>query len=70
MLFFMGSNFHYPVGENFLAGGLDMIIGLVIIALIEVNAIFGKLFVLEKVPGVITSSVVLTVIMVGVLALL
>ncbi|GIS90987.1 MAG: hypothetical protein CM1200mP20_10280 [Pseudomonadota bacterium] len=43
-----------------------MIIGLVIIAAIEANAIFGKMLgAIQSVSAVITSSIVLAVIMAG-----
>ena len=62
MVFFMVSHGHYIMGAgNWASTGFW--IGVVIIAIIEANALFGKLFVLASVRGVITSSVVLTIIM-------
>ena len=62
MVFFMVSHGHYIMGAgNWATTGFW--IGVVIIAIIEANALFGKLFVLASVRGVITSSVVLTIIM-------
>jgi len=62
MVFFMVSHGHYIMGAgNWATTGFW--IGVVIIAIIEANALFGKLFVLASVKGVITSSVVLTIIM-------
>ncbi|MCY4655735.1 MAG: urate hydroxylase PuuD [Gammaproteobacteria bacterium] len=69
MLFFMVSSAHAQQG-----GGFDnmwgLIVGLVIIAAIELNAIFGKTGPLTTVKGVISSSVVLTVVMWAVVMLL
>ena len=67
MLYFMVAHAH---GEGLQGTPLSMtglMVGLVIVALIEINGLFGKLFVLEKVNGVIISSLVLTVVM-GVIA--
>ena len=62
MVFFMVSHGHYIMGAgNWATTGFW--IGVAIIAIIEANALFGKLFVLASVRGVITSSVVLTIIM-------
>ena len=62
MVYFMVSHGHFPVGPvDWATTGFW--IGVVIIALIEANALFGKLFVLASVKGVITSSVVLTIVM-------
>ena len=62
MVYFMVSHGHFTVGAgNWATTGFW--IGVVIIALIEANALFGKLFVLASVKGVITSSVVLTIVM-------
>ena len=48
-------------------GGTDLIIVLVIVALLEANALFGKLWLLESVKGVIHSSIALTVVLFGIL---
>ena len=66
MLFLMGSHGHFALGAPDVDTGwspLALIIGLVIIAAIEANAIWGKTMVLTTVKGVITSSLVLTVVM-------
>ena len=65
MLFLMGAHMHYPpgAGGSAAAGATGLIIGLIIIAAIEANGIWGKTFVLASVKGVITSSIVLTVVM-------
>ena len=60
MLFLMGSSAHYSHGGF---GGDNMtalIVGLVIIAALELNAIFGKQGPITTVRGVIVSSLVLT----------
>ena len=62
MVYFMVSHGHFTVGAGDWAT-TGFWIGVVIIALIEANALFGKLFVLASVKGVITSSVVLTIVM-------
>ena len=64
MLFFMGSNFHYPVGANFMEGGVGLLIALLVILAIEANAILGKLGPIATVKGVISASVVLSVVLV------
>ena len=66
MLFLMGSHGHFTLGARDVDTGwspLALIVGLVIIAAIEANAIWGKTMVLTTVKGVITSSLVLTVVM-------
>lgn len=67
MLFFMGSSAHMPHG-GIAAGSLALIVGLVVIVLIELNAIFGKQGPLTTVRGVIASGLVLTAIMWGIVA--
>ena len=70
MLYFMVAHMH---GEGLQGTPLSMtglIVGLVIIAAIEANAIWGKTMVLTTVKGVITSSLVLTVVMAVVAAAL
>ena len=65
MLFFMGSHGHFAhggFGDNMNA----LIAGLVIIAALEVNAIFGKQGPMTTVRGVIVSSLVLTAVFWGV----
>lgn len=63
MLYFMVAHMH---GEGLQGTPLSMtgmIVGLVIIAAIEANALWGKTMVLTTVRGVIVSSLVLTVVM-------
>lgn len=69
MLFFMGSSAHFKTSGGF-EDSISLIVGLVIIAAIELNAIFGKTGPLTTVKGVISSSVVLTLVLWGVSALL
>ena len=67
MLYFMVASVHWLAAS----GGTEtstpaLIIGLVIIAAIEANAIFGKMLgAIQSVSAVITSSIVLAVIMAG-----
>lgn len=63
MVFFMLSSGHMKLGGPL--GGMDygFIVALVIIALIEINAIFGKTGPITTVKGVIWSSVALTAVM-------
>jgi uncharacterized membrane protein len=69
MLFLMGSSAHLPTatgighGSIFAAAPLQIVVPLVIIAVIEANAIFGKLGPLTTIRGVITSGVVLTAVL-------
>ena len=73
MLYFMGSSAH---ASQFLANGMigdntmALIVALVIIGAIELNAIFGKQGPMTTVRGVISSGLVLTLILWGVLKLL
>ena len=63
MLYFMVAHMH---GEGLQGTPLSMtgmIVGLIIIAAIEANALWGKTMVLTTVRGVIVSSLVLTVVM-------
>ncbi|MDP6376824.1 MAG: urate hydroxylase PuuD [Kiritimatiellia bacterium] len=71
MLFLMGSGTHlagydHSLGDNYTA----LIVGLVIAAIVEGNAIFGKLGPIATVKGVITSGVVLSVVFWGVVSML
>lgn len=69
MLFFMGSSAHMPhgmIGDNTNA----LIVSLVIIAVLEGNAIFGKQGPMTTVRGVIVSGLVLTAILWALLAYL
>lgn len=66
MLFLMGSHGHFALGAPDVDTGWSapaLIAGLLIIAAIEANAIWGKTMVLTTVKGVIVSSLVLTVVM-------
>ncbi|MDC1073223.1 urate hydroxylase PuuD [Gammaproteobacteria bacterium] len=76
MLYFMVASAHAaPMANGGLLGGvgeiamssLALVIGLVIVALIEINAIWGKMNgAIASVKAVITSSVVLTAVMTGI----
>lgn len=67
MLFFMGSSAHFSHGG--LAGNtVALIVALVIIAALELNAIFGKQGPLTTIAGVITSGLVLVAVLWGVVA--
>jgi uncharacterized membrane protein len=69
MLFFMGSSAHYAHGG--LTGNSNaLIVALVVIAILEINAIVGKPGPMASVRGVITSGFVLTAVLWGVVALL
>ncbi|MCY3821797.1 MAG: urate hydroxylase PuuD [Gammaproteobacteria bacterium] len=59
MLFFMGSSAHFGHG-GFSDNMTALVVGLVIIAALEINAIFGKQGPITTVRGVIVSSLVLT----------
>ena len=65
MLFFMGSSAHLSHG-GFGGENMSLIVGLVIIALLELNGIFGKQGPMTTVKGVITSGFVLTAVLWGV----
>ncbi len=66
MLYFMGSSAHLPNGS--IGGNMTaIIICLVIIGALEANAIFGKQGVMTTVRGVITSGLVLTLILWGII---
>jgi len=71
MLFFMGASAHLPHGgvadsENM----VSLIVALLIIFVLEGNGIFGKQGPMTSVSGVITSGLVLTVVLYGVVAFL
>ncbi len=66
MAFFMVSHATYAFGAGNLTS-MGMWIGILIVAAIEANALFGKMGPITTVRGVITSSVILTVVM-GVVA--
>ncbi len=69
MLYLMGSGIHFPApGGNMLsANTLPVIIALVIVGVLELNAIFGKQGPMTTVKGVISCGVGLTVILAGLL---
>ena len=69
MLFLMGSSAHYSHG-GFADNMNALIVGLVIIAALEVNAIFGKQGPMTTVRGVIVSSLVLTAVFWGLMEVL
>ena len=67
MLYFMGSSAHLPNGP-FIGGNMTaLIILLIIIAALELNAIFGKQGPLTTVKGVIASGFALWAVMLGLL---
>ena len=70
LLFFMGSSAHLPNGlvTNASAVGLGVI--MLIILILEGNAIFGKQGPLTSVKGVISYSIGLTVVLYGLMAML
>ena len=69
MLYFMGSSTHFS-GGPLQAANTAVIVGLVIIAVLEANAIFGKQGPMTSVSGVITSGFALTAVLVGVVMFL
>jgi uncharacterized membrane protein len=66
MLYFMGSSAHFSSG-SIGANTTAIIVSLVIIGALELNAIFGKQGPMTTVRGVITSGLVLTVVLAGLL---
>ena len=70
MLYFMVASVHGPLasgGAWVSVSTTALIIGLVIIVAIEANAIWGKMLgLIQSVSGVITSSIILTIIMAGI----
>ena len=66
MLWFMVASAHMPSG-SIMANTQAIVICCVIIAAIEVNAIYGKQYIMTTVKGVIASGLVLTVILAGIL---
>ncbi len=66
MLWFMVASAHMPSG-SIMANTQAIVICCVIIALIEANAIWGKQYTMTTVKGVITSGLVLTVVLAGIL---
>ena len=69
MLFFMGSSTHLPTGLLMNASGLGVSLILLVILLLEANALFGKQGPMASVRGVITCSVLLTALLYGLLVL-
>ena len=69
MLFLMGSSAHYSHG-GFGDSMTALVVGLVIIAALELNAIFGKQGPMTTVRGVIVSSLVLTAVFWGLVEVL
>jgi uncharacterized membrane protein len=67
MLFFMGSSAHYSHG-GLTGNTLPLIVALVIIAALELNAIFGKQGPMTTVRGVIGSGLVLVAVLWAVVA--
>ncbi len=63
MLFFMGSSAHFIVGTSLRIAMWDLIVAVVIIALLELNAIFGKIGPMATVKGVISYSFALTIVL-------
>jgi uncharacterized membrane protein len=70
MLFFMGSSAHYAHGGLTSDKTLSLIVALVIVAALELNAIFGKQGPIVTVRGVIVSGLVLTAVLWAVVQLL
>ena len=70
MLYFMVASAHGGVGPAVggdSVGTTALVVGLIIIAIIEANALWGKMNgAIQSVRGVITSSIVLTIIMASV----
>ena len=66
MLWFMVASAHMPSG-SIMANTQAIVICCVIIAAIEINAIYGKQYTMTTVKGVIASGLVLTVILAGIL---
>lgn len=72
MLFFMGSSAHLPHGHlmNTADTAVALIVALIVIALIEANAIFGKMGPMASVRGVLSCSLGLTLALYLIVALL
>jgi len=67
MLYFMGSSAHLPSGPLMGGNTTGLILILIIIAALELNAIFGKQGPLTKVPGVIGCGFALWAVLLGLL---
>jgi uncharacterized membrane protein len=63
MLFFMGASAHYPHGGLSSDNSVKLWVSLAIIAILELNGIFGKQGPMTSVRGVITSGFVLTAVL-------
>lgn len=72
MAFYMLAGPHATIGNGYGSpvGGLGLIVALIIIALLEINALVGKQGPMTSVKGVIHCSIGLTVILIAVLSLL
>lgn len=71
MLFLMGSSAHYSSGGFHASENMtSLLVGLVVIAALELNAIFGKPGPMASVRGVIVSSLVLTAVFWAIMGLL
>jgi len=71
MLFFMGSSAHMPSGLAMDdTNGMALIVALLVIAVLQVNGMFGKQGPMTSVSGVITSGFALTVVLYGIVAVL
>jgi uncharacterized membrane protein len=70
MLFFMGASAHYPHGGLSSDNSVALWVSLAIIAILELNGIFGKQGPMTSVKGVITSGFVLTAVLWAVVQLL
>lgn len=69
MLFFMGSSTHMTTGMLGNTSGLSLGLVMLIILALEANGIFGKQGPMTSVAGVITSGVVLTIVLYGIMAI-
>lgn len=63
MLFFMGSSAHLSDGALLGSSMIDFVLAMVIVAAIEINAIYGKPGPIASISGVITGGLILTLVM-------
>jgi len=71
MLFFMGSSAHMSSGLAMdESNSMALIVALIVIAILQGNAMFGKQGPMTSVSGVITSGFALTVVLYGIVAVL
>ena len=72
MAFYMLAGPHAAIGSGYGTpiGGVDLIVALIIIALLEINGLMGKQGPMTSVKGVIHSSIGLTVVLVAVMQIL